>query len=71
MCGNAWEWTSSDFEDYPGRKIASSLAGAGLKVIRGGAYDVAPKRATTTYRGAIPPDRVPDKTGFRCARDAR
>lgn len=71
MCGNAWEWTLSDFKDYPGRQVASSLAGAGLKVIRGGAYDVAAKRATTTYRGAIPPDRVPDKTGFRCARDAQ
>jgi serine/threonine-protein kinase len=71
MCGNAWEWTASDFEDYPGHKVASSLAGAGLKVIRGGAFDVAPKRATTTYRGAIPPDRIPDKTGFRCVRDAQ
>ncbi|MGE0132639.1 MAG: SUMF1/EgtB/PvdO family nonheme iron enzyme [Blastocatellales bacterium] len=71
MCGNAWEWTSSDFKDYPGRKVASSLAGAGLKVIRGGAYDVAAKRATTTYRGGISPDRIPDKTGFRCVRDAQ
>jgi formylglycine-generating enzyme required for sulfatase activity len=71
MCGNVWEWTSSDFEDYPGKKGASTLAEAKLKVIRGGAFDVAPKRATTTYRGAIPPDRVPDKTGFRCARDVQ
>ncbi|MGH9935145.1 MAG: SUMF1/EgtB/PvdO family nonheme iron enzyme [Blastocatellia bacterium] len=71
MCGNAWEWTSSDFKDYPGKKTASSLASAGLKVIRGGAYDVAPPSATSTYRGAIPPDRVPDKTGFRCARDVQ
>ncbi len=71
MCGNVWEWTSSDYEDYPGRKTPSSLAGAGLKVIRGGAYDVPPKRATATYRGAIPPDRIPDKTGFRCARDVQ
>lgn len=71
MCGNAWEWTSSDFDDYPGKKAASSFAGSGLKVIRGGAFDVAPKRATTTYRGAIPPDRFPDKTGFRCVRDAQ
>ena len=71
MCGNAWEWTASDYEDYPGRKTPSSLAGAGLKVIRGGGYDVPPKRATTTYRGAIPPDRIPDKTGFRLARDVQ
>jgi serine/threonine-protein kinase len=71
MTGNAWEWTASDYEDYPGRKTPTSLAGTGLKVIRGGAYDVPPKRATATYRGAIPPDRIPDKTGFRCARDAQ
>jgi serine/threonine-protein kinase len=71
MSGNAWEWTASDFRDYPGHKIASSLTGSGLKVIRGGAYDAAPKSATTTYRGAVPPDRAYDKTGFRCARDAR
>src|SRR5262245_50548932 len=71
LCGNAWEWTSSEFADYPGRKAASSLAGAGLKVIRGGAYDVAPRRATSTYRGAVPPDRAFDKTGFRCVREAQ
>jgi len=71
MSGNAWEWTSSDFKDYPGRKVASSLAGAGLKVIRGGAFDVTPQRATSTYRGALSPDRIPDKTGFRCARNVQ
>jgi len=71
MCGNVWEWTSSEFKDYPGRKVASSLAGAGLKVIRGGAYNVPPRRATSTYRGAVPPDRVFDKTGFRCVREAQ
>jgi formylglycine-generating enzyme required for sulfatase activity len=71
MCGNVWEWTASDFKDYPGHKIASSLVGAGLKVIRGGAYDAVLKNATTTYRGAVSPDRAYDKTGFRCARDAK
>ncbi len=71
LCGNVWEWTSSEFADYPGRKLASSLANSGLKVIRGGAYDVAPSRATSTYRGAVPPDRVFDKTGFRCALEAQ
>jgi formylglycine-generating enzyme required for sulfatase activity len=71
MCGNVWEWTASDFKDYPGRKTPSALAGSGLKVIRGGAYDATPKNSTTTYRGAVSPDRAYDKTGFRCARDAR
>jgi formylglycine-generating enzyme required for sulfatase activity len=71
MCGNVWEWTASDFKDYPGRKTTSALAGSALKVIRGGAYDAIPKNSTTTYRGAVSPDRAYDKTGFRCARDAR
>jgi len=71
MCGNVWEWTASDFKDYPGRKIASTLVGSGLKVIRGGAYDAGLKNVTTTYRGAVFPDRAYDKTGFRCARDAK
>jgi formylglycine-generating enzyme required for sulfatase activity len=38
-------------------------------VIRGGAYDVPRERATTTYRGVVPPDKGFDKTGFRCVRD--
>jgi formylglycine-generating enzyme required for sulfatase activity len=71
MCGNVWEWTASDFKDYPGHKIHSPLADAGLKVIRGGAYDVDVKNVTTTYRGAVSPDRAYDNTGFRCARDAK
>ncbi|HEY8460638.1 MAG TPA: SUMF1/EgtB/PvdO family nonheme iron enzyme, partial [Blastocatellia bacterium] len=71
MCGNAWEWTASDFKDYPGHTPPSSLANSGLKVIRGGAYDEDLKNVTTTYRGAVSPDRAYGKTGFRCARDAR
>ncbi len=71
MSGNVWEWTASDFNDYPGRQAPSALASSGLKVIRGGAYDAPPKNATATYRGAVSPDRVYDKTGFRCARDAK
>jgi formylglycine-generating enzyme required for sulfatase activity len=71
MCGNVWEWTASDFKDYPGRKTPSALARVGLKVIRGGAYDATPKNATMTYRGAVSPTRAYDKTGFRCVRDAK
>jgi formylglycine-generating enzyme required for sulfatase activity len=40
-------------------------------VIRGGAYDVAPERATATYRGIVRPEKGYEKTGFRCVRDAR
>ncbi len=65
MCGNVWEWTASDVYSYaePGKIISPG------KVIRGGAYDVDRKRATTTYRGFVLPDKGYEKTGFRCARN--
>lgn len=67
MCGNVWEWTASGLRSYAeGRQeIAPG------KVIRGGAFDVPSDRATTTYRGVLPADRLRDKTGFRTARNAR
>lgn len=67
MCGNVWEWTSSSLVSYAdeNKEIAPG------KVIRGGAYDTPGKRATATYRGVLPPDRLRDKTGFRLARDAQ
>jgi serine/threonine-protein kinase len=67
MCGNVWEWTAGGLFNYA-RK--SRLIASG-KVIRGGAFDVPSERATATYRGVIPPDRMFDKTGFRCARDVK
>lgn len=66
MSGNVWEWIDSDLRSYANRN--QRLAEG--KVIRGGAFDVPAERATTTYRGVVPPDKYYDKTGFRCARDA-
>ena len=37
----------------------------------GGAFDVPSDRATATYRGVLPADRVRDKTGFRTARSVK
>ena len=65
MCGNVWEWTADDLTSYD--NPAASL-GMG-KVIRGGAYDVPRTRASTTYRGVVPPANRYDQTGFRCAGD--
>lgn len=67
MIGNVWELTSGGLYSYADRN--RQLAPG--KVIRGGAFDVSRQRATTSYRGFVPPDRGFDKTGFRCARDAR
>lgn len=66
MCGNVWEWTSSNLLSYADNKVM-----APGKVIRGGAFNVPSERATTTYRGVLPPERLGDKTGFRLARDAQ
>ncbi|HQR32945.1 MAG TPA: SUMF1/EgtB/PvdO family nonheme iron enzyme [Blastocatellia bacterium] len=67
MCGNVWEWTSSSLTNYSDetKEIAPG------KVIRGGSFDTPSKRATATYRGVLPPDRLRDKTGFRLAKDAK
>lgn len=65
MCGNVWEWTASSLQNYSSGKEEMAL----VKVIRGGAFDVPSARATTTYRGALPADRLLDKTGFRTVRD--
>jgi len=66
LSGNVWEWIDGDLTSYANRN--QRLAEG--KVIRGGAFDVPAERATTTYRGVVPPDKYYDKTGFRCARDA-
>jgi serine/threonine protein kinase/formylglycine-generating enzyme required for sulfatase activity len=80
MSGNAWEWTSSEFKEYPGAPQYNPPEGyKNLKVLRGGAYDSAPKFATTTLRVPYPATRndwmqgAPidySKTGFRLAKDA-
>lgn len=65
MCGNVWEWTSSSLLDYADQ--SKELAPG--RVIRGGAFDAPSARATATYRGILPTDRMRDKTGFRTIRD--
>jgi serine/threonine protein kinase/formylglycine-generating enzyme required for sulfatase activity len=80
MSGNAWEWTSSEFKEYPGGPPFTAPDGyKNIKVIRGGAYDSTSKYATATSRGQLPATRndwkqgAPidySKTGFRLAKDA-
>ncbi|MGH9935438.1 MAG: SUMF1/EgtB/PvdO family nonheme iron enzyme [Blastocatellia bacterium] len=80
MSGNAWEWTASEFKEYPGGKVTPPVGYKNLKVIRGGTYDSPPKFATATLRRPHPATRgdwpngsTPDyaKTGFRLAQDAK
>lgn len=80
LIGNAWEWTSSDYKEYPGGKIDPPARGySNLKVIRGGSYDTIGKDATATLRAGYPATRKNwpkgvaidySKTGFRLAQDA-
>jgi serine/threonine protein kinase len=80
MAGNAWEWTASDFKEYPGGKVSLPAGFKNLKVIRGGTYDSPPKFATATVRrpwpatrGDWPKGATPqyNKTGFRLAQDVK
>jgi serine/threonine-protein kinase len=79
MSGNAYEWTASDFKEYPGGKVNTPAGFTNLKVIRGGSYDTPSNLATVTLRrpwpaarSDWPSDRTPEysKTGFRIAKDA-
>ena len=77
MIGNAWEWTSSKFELYPGstdRKPPGLLY-----VFRGGGADCRSREElNAVFRGALYPDTDPETgsrvanpfLGFRCAADA-
>lgn len=70
MVGNAWEWTASSLQAYPGGQLPSRLSGE-FKVIRGGSWRENQNQATTTYRGYLPANGGTDysATGFRCAKD--
>lgn len=72
MSGNAWEWTSSDFNAYPNGKLPDAFAGkTNLKTIRGGSFEATKDFATTTYRigwAATGADNY-SRTGIRCVKD--
>jgi serine/threonine protein kinase/formylglycine-generating enzyme required for sulfatase activity len=80
MSGNAWEWTSTEFKEYPGGVRFEIPEGyKNIKVIRGGAYNSKSTDATATLRGLLPATRNDwkqgvaidySKTGFRLAKDA-
>jgi len=72
MAGNVWEWTSSFYQSYPydasdGREEPGD---AGIRVVRGGAYDQNPLSACCAWREAIQPGLCSASVGFRVACDA-
>jgi iron(II)-dependent oxidoreductase len=75
LLGDVWEWTSSDFEAYPGfhsfpyREYSEAFFGAGYKVLRGGSWATSPMAVRGTFRNWDWPIRRQIFSGFRCARD--
>lgn len=75
MIGDVWEWTSSEFDAYPGFKAfpyaeySEVHFGKGYRVLRGGSWATASSVARNTFRNWDFPQRRQIFAGFRCARD--
>jgi iron(II)-dependent oxidoreductase len=73
MVGDAWEWTASSFEPYPGfrafpySEYSEIFFGDSFKVLRGGSWATRPRVASTTFRNWDYPQRRQIFCGFRCA----
>jgi iron(II)-dependent oxidoreductase len=76
MIGDVWEWTSSDFQPYPGfesfpyAEYSEAFFGSEYKVLRGGSWATRPGAIRNTFRNWDYPVRRQIFSGFRCARDA-
>jgi formylglycine-generating enzyme required for sulfatase activity len=71
MSGNVWEWTASQFRDYPYRAGdgREDLAAPVLRTVRGGAWGGRPWHLRSAVRDAFPPTTCRASVGFRCASD--
>lgn len=70
MVGNAWEWTASNLQAYPGGRLPEKRL-EDKKVVRGGNYQSNEAQATTTYRMGLLRFDDPSRyktTGFRCVK---
>jgi iron(II)-dependent oxidoreductase len=76
LMGDVWEWTSSDFDGYPGfrafpyREYSEVFFGGGgeYKVLRGGSWATDASVCRGTFRNWDLPIRRQIFAGFRCAR---
>jgi iron(II)-dependent oxidoreductase len=75
MIGDVWEWTSSEFDGYPGfraypyREYSEVFFGEGYRVLRGGSFATQPHVASTTFRNWDLPERRQIFSGVRVAWD--
>ena len=66
MLGDMWEWTSSDFDGYPGfaahpyREYSEVFFGAGYKVLRGGSWATRARVANADLPQLGPPPAAAD-----------
>jgi iron(II)-dependent oxidoreductase len=73
--GQAWEWTSSRFDGYPGfvahpyREYSEVFFAGDYRVLRGGSWATSPRVATVTFRNWDHPIRRQIFAGVRLARD--
>jgi gamma-glutamyl hercynylcysteine S-oxide synthase len=73
MLGDVWEWTSSEFDGYPGfrafpyREYSEAFFGGGYRVLRGGAWATRRETIRTTFRNWDLPERRQIFAGIRCA----
>jgi iron(II)-dependent oxidoreductase len=71
MIGNVWEWTSSDFQPYPGfvadpyKEYSQPWFASPHKVLRGGCWATRARLLRNTWRNFYPPDRRDVLAGFR------
>ncbi|HEX7291773.1 MAG TPA: ergothioneine biosynthesis protein EgtB [Conexibacter sp.] len=76
MIGDAWEWTASGFDGYPGfrahpyREYSEVFFGGDYRVLRGGSWATRARVATPTFRNWDHPQRRQIFAGLRIAKDA-
>jgi dimethylhistidine N-methyltransferase len=72
---SVWQWTSSEFNPYPGFRAdpypeySEQFFGDGYRVLRGGAWLSSPRVATVSFRNWDLPQRRQIFSGLRLARD--
>lgn len=76
LYGDAWEWTRSSYEGYPGYEAPAGALGeyngkfmVGQQVLRGGSCLTPRRHVRATYRNFWPPATRFQMTGIRLARD--